>query len=202
MDNINLPIPLQRLLPGSLQLLCNTKAYGKGAQIFKQKQRPVCMFYVATGEVVLQRISAQGEYLVMQRVRQGLMSEASLQSSHYHCDGVVTESAKLVSIPVAAIQQMLLADAAFSMRWISMLNHEVMRLRTQRERLSLKTVKERLFHLIDTQGTQGSLSLGIGLKSIAAELGVSHEALYRAVADLEKKKMLQRAEGCIKRITN
>lgn len=196
-----MPLQLQALLPIPLQTHCKTKTFEKAARIFSQKQRPVCMFYVVSGEVVLQRMGAQGEYLVVQRVRQGMLSEASLLSSHYHCDGVVTESATMVCIPIAEIQKSLLADSAFSMRWITMLNHEVKRLRMQCERLSLRTVKDRLFHLIDTQGTQGGLSLGIGLKSIAAELGVSHEALYRAVAVLEKKKMLLRVEGYIKRIT-
>jgi CRP/FNR family transcriptional regulator, dissimilatory nitrate respiration regulator len=201
MDNVFLPELLQKLLPTTLQLLCETVAYEKGTPIFLQQQRPKTMFYVVSGEVVLQRMGAHGEYLVMQRVRQGIMSEASLFSTHYHCDGVVTESAVLVGIPITAIQETLLVDSGFAMRWIAMLNNEVKRLRTQCERLSMKTVKDRLFHLSDTQGKQGSLSIGIGLKSIAAELGVSHEALYRAVADLEKRKLLQRRDKVIQRIT-
>jgi CTP-dependent riboflavin kinase len=43
-----------------------------------------------------------------------------------------------------------------------------------------------LLHLIETEGENGKLALGSGLKSIAAELSVSHEALYRTVAELEK----------------
>jgi CTP-dependent riboflavin kinase len=47
-------------------------------------------------------------------------------------------------------------------------------------------VKDRLLHLIETEGENGKLALGSGLKSIAAELSVSHEALHRTVAELEK----------------
>jgi CRP/FNR family transcriptional regulator, dissimilatory nitrate respiration regulator len=74
------------------------------------------------------------------------------------------------------------------------LNHELMRLRLQCERLSLKGVRDRLFHLIETEGQGGKLPLGAGLKSMAAELGVSHEALYRTVAELEKRGLLRRGE--------
>ena len=63
------------------------------------------------------------------------------------------------------------------------------------ERLSMRGVKERLLHLIETDGDAGPLPLGSGLKSMAAELGVSHEALYRAVADLEKKGILRRQDN-------
>jgi DNA-binding GntR family transcriptional regulator len=39
------------------------------------------------------------------------------------------------------------------------------------------------------------LALGSGLKSLAAELGVTHEALYRTVADLERSGILVRRDG-------
>jgi hypothetical protein len=64
--------------------------------------------------------------------------------------------------------------------------------------LSLKGVRDRLLHLIESEGQSGSLSLGTGLKSIALELGVTHEALYRTVAGLEKQKILLRENGQIR----
>jgi CRP-like cAMP-binding protein len=144
------------------------------------------MFYICDGEAVLQRVGLHGASLVLQRVRQGFISEASLQSDSYHCEGVITASGDLVCIPISAIKQELLTNPEFAMRWVAMLNKELKRLRAQCERLSLKSVKDRLLHLIETEGENGKLALGSGLKSIAAELSVSHEALYRTVAELEK----------------
>lgn len=181
----------------ALRPVCACLPCVKGDRLFTQGKRPERMFYVARGEVVLQRLGAQGENLVLQRVRQGFVAEASLQSSRYHCDAVVTISGDLVGIPVAPIRQALLADPAFAMRWLGMLNQELKRLRAQCERLSIKGVRERLLHLIETEGQCGSLPLGAGLKSIAAELGVTHEALYRTVAELEKQGKLGREEGQI-----
>jgi len=155
------------------------------------------MFFVSAGEVVLQRLGAQGETVVLQRTRQGFIAEASLHSARYHCDALVTRTGELVSIPLPAIKKMLHSDPAFASRWIAMLNQEVKRLRGQCERLSKKGVKERLLHLIETEGKKGLLTLGSDLKSLAAELGVTHEALYRAVADLERANILVRREGCL-----
>ena len=153
------------------------------------------MFYVTRGEVVLQRLGRQGASVVLQRTRRGFIGEASLDSARYHCDAVVTMSGETVAIPIVAVKQALSADSGFAGRWIAMLNQEVKRLRAQCERLSLKGVKERLLHLIEAEGSEGRLPLGGGLKSMASELGVTHEALYRAVAELEKKGALRRREN-------
>ena len=143
----------------------------------------------------MQRPGVQGANLVLQRVRQGFVAEASLQSPSYHCDAVVTSSGDLFAMPIATLRQAVLADPAFAMRWIAMLNQELKRLRSQCERLSLRGVADRLLHLIGSEGKRGSLPLNAGLKSVAAELGVSHEALYRTVSELERQGVLRRAGG-------
>jgi len=50
------------------------------------------------------------------------------------------------------------------------------RLRLHCERLSMKSVKDRVLHPIDTEGKGGQYQVTTGLKSLAGELGVSHEA--------------------------
>lgn len=181
-----------------LQHQCTLFSGTKDERLFAQGKKPKQMFYVLSGEVVLLRLGMQGAHIVLQRVRRGFVAEASLQSTHYHCDAIVTLSGNFIAMPIASIKQTLLADPAFAIRWIGMLNQEMKRLRGQCERLSLKGVRDRLLHLIESEGQSGSLPLGAGLKSIALELGVTHEALYRAVAELEKLKVLRRENGHIR----
>ena len=190
-----LPEPLHKLLPAEVQALCAASPCARGDLLFKQGKKPTAMLYVTRGEVVLQRLGRQGASVVLQRTRRGFIGEASLDSVRYHCDAVVTMSGEVVAIPLAAIKQALAADSGFAGRWIAMLNQEVKRLRAQCERLSMRGVAERLLHLIETEGSEGRLPLSGGLKSLASELGVSHEALYRAVAELEKKGVLQRRDN-------
>jgi len=102
-------------------------------------------------------------------------------------------------IPVRAPLAGLKGDPAFSLRWIGMLNREVRRLRLQCERLSLKTVEARLMHLLETESGESGVPTRAGLKSIAREIGVTHEALYRCVARLEKRGLLYRDERSIRR---
>lgn len=196
-DQRNRLLPLQGLLPAALRRVCTQSRCVKGDLLFRQGKRPERMFYVAGGEVVLQRSGSHGGNVVLQRARHGFVAEASLQSSKYHCDAVVTVSGAVVSLPIGSIKQALLVDPAFAMRWVGMLNQELKRLRAQCERLSIKGVRNRLLHLIETEGQGGRLPMGVGLKSMASELGVTHEALYRTVAELEKQGVLCREDGQI-----
>ena len=192
-----LPEPLRKLLPAEVQALCASSARARGDLLYRQGKKPTQMLYITRGEVVLQRLGRQGESVVLQRTRRGFIGEASPDSVRYHCDAIVTVSGEVVAIPLEAIKQALAADSAFAGRWIAMLNQEMKRLRAQCERLSMRGVAERLLHLIETEGREGRLPLGGGLKSMASELGVTHEALYRAVAELEKKGVLRRRENCL-----
>jgi CRP-like cAMP-binding protein len=153
------------------------------------------MFFVLTGEVTLERIGSQGDNVVLQRTRHGFVSEASLQSPVYHCDAHVALEADAVCVPVSSLLGSLQQDSAFALRWIGMCNREIRHLRLQCERMSLKTVQERLLHLIETEGRSGDYDVGSGLKTLASELGVTHEALYRTLALLEKAGRLQRTSG-------
>jgi CRP-like cAMP-binding protein len=192
-----LPATLRKLLPPNLTSASSGVELLKGEYLFRQRQRPRHMFFVVQGEVVLERTGEQGAPVALQRVRQGFVAEASLQSGSYHCDAVVTAPGQAVTLPIEPLQTTLMSDPEFALRWIVMLNAEVRRLRAQCERMSLKGVGERLLHMIETEGMDGRLRIESGLKSLAAELAVTHEALYRAVAALERDSAVYRKQGFI-----
>jgi CRP/FNR family transcriptional regulator, dissimilatory nitrate respiration regulator len=191
-----LPLPpeVEMLLPGCLHALCETARYAKGSVLFEVGKRPTSMFYVSAGEVTLQRHGVQGEPVILLRTRHGFVGEASLQSDRYHCDAMAVADSEVTRIPLRELLDALKSDPPFALRWISTLNREVRRLRLQCERLSLNTVEARLVHLLETDGGAFGFPLGAGLKSIAREIGVTHEALYRCVARLERQNVLRRDE--------
>jgi hypothetical protein len=76
-----------------------------------------------------------------------------------------------------------------------LLNKEDKRLRLQCERLSLTKVRDRFIHLLETEGDDVCFPIGSGVKSFAAELGVTHEALYRCIYAMEREGKLKRTEG-------
>jgi len=187
-----LPAELQDLLPSGLHGKCVTVSYAKGSRLFEAGRRPVSMFFVQLGEVTLERLGIDGIPIILQRSRHGFVGEASLHSARYHCDAMAVADSEVTKVPVRELCEAMETDPAFSIRWIGMLNREVKRLRLQCERLTLNTVEARLLHLVETEGEAKGYPLGAGLKSIAREIGVTHEALYRCVAGLERRCVLYR----------
>ena len=187
----NIPQTLLNLLPSKVLDLCKQRVLSKGEMLFKQGAKPETLFYIVSGEAVLSRISSHGESTILQRCKTGFLSEASLLSEKYHCDAFATQSGLAITIPIQAIRNAL-KESDFAIKWVALLSREIMRLRTQSERLGLKDIKSKLLHLIETEGTQGTLTLQSDFKSLASEIGVTHEALYRTISTLKKQGVLKK----------
>jgi CRP-like cAMP-binding protein len=154
------------------------------ASIFLTGQRPQSLFFVASGEAVMSRTDRHGRTLVLQRASGGFLAEASLSSGRYHCDAHARTPVELLAFPVEALRRAIDADARVRWAWIAMLAGEIRRQRASTERLALKSVRERLLHWLLTEGVDGRVALRTTRKELAAELGVTHEALYRTIAAL------------------
>jgi CRP-like cAMP-binding protein len=189
--NIYIPELLKALLPKGLLGQCHAHHFEKGDYLFHQGKKPEYMFFIVSGEAVLTRISSHGEPTILQRCKGGFVSEASLLVDAYHCDAIATHNGQAITLPIKSLREAL-ADSKFSMKWVQLLSKEIMRLRTQSERLGLKDIRSKLIHLIETEGKQGVLTLQSDFKSMASEIGVTHEALYRAIATLEKEGLLEK----------
>lgn len=193
LDHMNIYIPemLKDLLPKGLLGQCHAYHFEKGDYLFHQGKKPEHMFFIVSGEAVLTRTSSHGEPTILQRCKGGFISEASLLVDAYHCDAIATHDGQAITLPIKSLRDSL-ADRKFSLKWVQLLSKEIMRLRTQSERLGLKDIRSKLIHLIETEGTQGVLTLQSDYKSMASEIGVTHEALYRAIAILEKEGLLEK----------
>jgi len=78
-----LPAALKALLPSTFHARCEGTRFEKHECIFLTGDKPEWMFFVVSGEVTLERTGLQGEPVVLQRTRQGFVSEASLKSVKY-----------------------------------------------------------------------------------------------------------------------
>ena len=143
------------------------------------------VYLVISGEARLIRLDRNGGEVILQRSRGGFIAEASLDSCAYHCDAIAAEPSALLLFPVAAFRAALEEEPAFRKAWQSQLAKEVRKLRAQCERLSLHSAADRIAHYIEAEGTDGVVTLRQSRKSWAAELGLTHEALYRALRRMQ-----------------
>ena len=144
------------------------------------------MFLVLEGEVRLVRNSPGGAEIVLQRSSSGFLAEASMEASRYHCDAMAAADSRLLAFPIGPFRDALRSDETFRAFWMARLASEVRLLRSQNERLALRSAAERIEHYIEAEGEQGRLELKRSRKAWAAELGLTHEVLYRTLAGLQR----------------
>lgn len=176
--------PSLALIPPQLRARAEPWALEAGRVLFRVGDTVHAVFAVLHGEIRLVRRDRNGSEVVLQRSRGGFFAEASLWSKAYHCDAVAAAGSSLLRFPAQAFRDALNDDAAFRDAWMAHLGREVRKLRTQCERLSLHSATDRILHYLEAEGVEGSVELIQTRKAWAAELGLTHEALYRALRRL------------------
>ena len=165
-----------------------------GDTVFTQGTRPESVDYVQTGEVHLLRCTPEGGDILLHRIQNGFIAEASIDAASYHCDAVAVRMTTLRRFERRLFRAALDRSLDFRSAWSAMLAQEIRRLRTQCERLALNKARDRIAHYIACEGQDGVLELTGTRKAWAQELGLSHEALYRELSRLKAQGWL-RMEG-------
>lgn len=174
---------------GVLTARCVERTYSKGERLFTRGDPPRFMFWVQSGEARLVRISPLGSEIVFQRARHGFLAEASHDQSAYHCDAIAAMTTRVLLVPTKQFRAALMRPDIQAI-WVRHLGQELRRVRAHAERLSLRTAEQRVIHFIETEGINGQLVLTQSKKSWAAEMGLTHEALYRTLRSMTKDGLL------------
>lgn len=177
--------PSLALIPPPLRIRAEPWALEAGRVLFRVGDTVHAIFAVLHGEIRLVRRDRNGSEIVLQRSRGGFFAEASLWSEAYHCDAVAAVESALLRFPAQAFRDALNDDGAFREAWMAHLGREVRKLRAQCERLSLHGASDRILHYLEAEGVDGSVELTQTRKAWASELGLTHEALYRALRRLQ-----------------
>lgn len=151
-----------------------------GARLFHGGDPVRSMYLVVEGTVDLTRVTGAGALVILQRACPGqVLAEASAYSATYHCDAQAVTASLVHSVSVAHFRARLAADSALAEGWAAHLAHAVQAARLRAEIRTLRTVAERLDAWI---GEGRALPAKGSLQDLAAELGVSREALYRELS--------------------
>jgi CRP-like cAMP-binding protein len=177
--------PALATIPSKLRAVAESREIKAGETLFRLGDRLQGVFCVVAGEVRLVRRARNGAEIVLQRSRGGFFAEASLGTREYHCDAVAAEAGVVLCFPARDFRAALDEDVKFRDAWLTHLAREVRKLRGQCERLNLKSAAQRIVHYIDSEGIDGVVTLTESRKAWAAELGLTHEALYRTLRRLQ-----------------
>jgi len=178
---------------GAFHVAARVVSMEKGQAIFRFGDEVGAVYRILEGEVCLTRFSPEGAEIVLYRAREGdFFAEASLFATHYHCDAICTHPGRCLRLPADALRQRLANDSDFALEWIATLSRSLRKQRAAQERLGLKSLRMRVIHYIVDRGEEGRVELDQPVIRWAAELGASHEALYRTLAEMEREGLLQR----------
>ena len=179
--------------PEMLRLAARPMDMCKGQRIFRLGDEVDAVYRVLEGEVCLTRFSPEGAEITLHRAREGdFFAEASLFGPHYHCDAICTRPGRCLRLPTEALRHCMVNDPGFAMEWIATLSRSLRRQRAAQERLGLKSLRMRVIHYLVDRGVEGRVELDQPILRWAVELGASHEALYRTLAEMEREGVLQR----------
>ena len=172
-----------------------------GQPLFRSGNRTAGLYQVIKGKVRLVRTDRAGREAVLQVATAGdTMAEASLFSPAYHCDAVAITEAAVRLYPKAAVLAEFERNAKASQAFMAMLARQVMNLRTRLEQRNIHSARDRVRHYLTLNaGADGRTVMVPGtLKDLATELGLTHEALYRTLADMAAAGEIERLKGKIR----
>jgi len=193
-------MPVEDWLPAAARAAAIERTLKSGEALFRLGDKTAGLCEVVAGRVRLARVDRAGREIVLHVAGPGeTIAEASLFASRYHCDAIASTDAVVRIYPKTAVLAAFAQDRAAAQAFTATLARQVMSLRTRIEQRNIRSARERVRHYLSVNvGADGrTVALAGTLKDLAAELGLSHEALYRTLAALERAGAIKRGKGKI-----
>jgi len=176
-------------LSARVKALGTERSLKVGQSLFRLGDKTAGLYEIVKGKVRLVRIDASGRETVFYSAGPGnVIAEASLFSPVYHCDALASANSVVRLYPRSAILAELQRDPAAAQTFMAMLAREIMRLRTRLELGNIHSARDRVRHYLALNAAADGLTVALPgtIKQLAAELGLSHEALYRTLAAMQR----------------
>ena len=154
--------------------------FAAGDVLFRAGDPVMSMILLRAGHVDLVRHTDHGQKMILQRAGTGqILAEASAWSEAYHCDAVARAPGLAALVSRQTFRARLTSDPGLADHWARLLARAVQAARLKAEIRSLPRVADRL----DAWLAEGQILPEKGRwQEVAAELGVTREALYRELA--------------------
>jgi CRP-like cAMP-binding protein len=176
-------------LPPAVQKRAAPRLLVAGEALFRQGDRAGAIFEVEHGRLRLVRHTVDSRLITLHTDRAGeLCAEAALFSAAYQCEAIAAVASRVRVYPKRELLASLRADPLLAERFMAVLARQIHALRARLEERNIRSARERvLHHLALLAGPDGrTMRLDGTLMDLAAELGLTHEVLYRTLAALER----------------
>src|SRR5947208_349973 len=187
-------------MPPSLEAGSVVRDLAPGEFLFEQGDRAAAIYKVESGRLRLIRRTVDDHLVVLHPARRGeFFAEASLFAEVYHCDAIAAAQSRVRVYPKAKVMDALRTDPLLTEALMARLAHQLQELRARMELRNVRSARERTLQYFRLRaGLHGhSVAIEGRFQDIAAEIGMTREALYRALARLEAEGRITRTETTI-----
>ncbi|MGE5772239.1 MAG: Crp/Fnr family transcriptional regulator [Hyphomicrobiales bacterium] len=193
-------MPVKDWLPAPVRAAAIERKLKSGEALFRLGDKTTGLCEIVAGRVRLARVDRSGHEIVLHVASPGeTIAEASLFSPTYHCDAIASTNATVRVYPKREVLAAFDRDPKAAQAFSATLARQVMDLRTRIEQRNIRSARERVRHylVLNAGADQRTVELHGTIKDIAAELGLTQEALYRTLAALERAGEVKRGRGKI-----
>lgn len=193
-------IPAKDWLSPAVRAVAVDRILKAGEALFRLGDKTTGLFEIVSGRVRLARVDRSGREAVLYVAGAGeTIAEASLFSPHYHCDAIASTDAIVRLFPKPEVLAAFEKEPKAAQAFAATLARQVMTLRTRIEQRNIRSARGRVRHYLSVNADADGRAVALPgtLKDLAAELGLTHEALYRTISVLERAGEITRAKGRI-----
>ena len=176
------------------------KDVAKNKVLFQQGAIADSVYFVEEGCVRLVVYPQDGKQMVLCRARNGEpFAEEHLTRETYSYTAIADLDSVLQSVPKQDLLDDVCRHPDVAKRYIKCLSERYHQLRINFERLGISSARDRVFNFFATfvQSQSNQIDLSGKLKSLSDDLNLSHEAVYRALHELESDGLIHREGGII-----
>jgi CRP-like cAMP-binding protein len=182
------------------------RALARGEPLFRQGDPVTAIFLIVRGRLRMIRHLASGDPVTIHTGRAGeLFAEGALFSDVYQCDAVAAEPARVRACSKAELLAVVSSSPATVLALLERVVHLLHHARAMLELRNVRSAEERVLqHLRLSLPRIGSGNIVVfdrPLLEVAADLGLTHEAYYRALGALAEHRAIKRAGRKIRLLT-
>jgi CRP-like cAMP-binding protein len=178
-----------------LKVESTTRVLEAGEHLFRQGDKAEAIFEVEQGQLRMVRHTSDSRPVIVRSSRSGeLFAEASLFSDFYHCDALAVVRTRVRRYAKRHLLAAFRKDAESALGFTAILARQVQALCARLELRNVRSARDRVLQtlIVAADARDRTVWLNGTLKDLAAEIGLTHEALYRALAALERNGKVRR----------
>ena len=183
-------------LPESARRQVSVRELAEGDLLFQQGDAASAIFEVVSGRLRLVRRTIDDRLVALHTARPGdLLAEAALFSDVYHCDAIAAMASRIRVYPKRVLLSALRKYPSLFEAFAARLARQLQALRARLELRNIRSARQRLLQylLLSAGGDGRTVAIDGQLQDLAADLGLSREALYRTLAVLEADGTIERS---------